>query len=138
MPWWGAMPVVVVNPALEHGVALRGMIGGDAVGPLAKGRLDEAFGLAVALGPVRSGETVPDAQASAGPCEVSGAESRTIVGENAPHVNPQGAEVGDHVFEKLRRLRNSTMAEAFKGAIARGLTLGRDERSRNPASPSAR
>ena len=47
-----AMPVVVMDPALEHCGTLGGVVVGDAVGPLAQSRLDEALGLAVGLRPV--------------------------------------------------------------------------------------
>jgi hypothetical protein len=42
-----AMPVVMMDPAIEHLCALRGIIVGDAVGPFAKRRPDEALSLAV-------------------------------------------------------------------------------------------
>src|SRR4029450_10483880 len=48
----GAMPIVVMDPALEHVGTLRGMVIRDAVGPFTKRRLDEALGLAVGLRPV--------------------------------------------------------------------------------------
>ena len=53
-----AVPVVVMDPAIEHLGALRGVVVRDAVGPFAQRRLDEALGLAIGLGPVGSGEAV--------------------------------------------------------------------------------
>ncbi len=50
----GAVPVVVVDPLLERRSALRGVLVGEAVGPLAQRRLDEALGLAVGLWPIRA------------------------------------------------------------------------------------
>jgi hypothetical protein len=37
-----------------------------------------------------------------------------------------------------RRRRSSTIAKAFSGLMLFGLRFGREERSHNPASPSAR
>ena len=62
----GTMPIVVMNPAIKHGGALRRMIVGDAVGPLAQRGLDEALGLAVSLGPVRPGKAVLEPQSLVG------------------------------------------------------------------------
>src|SRR4029434_520193 len=61
----GAMPIVVMDPALEHVGTLRGMVIRDAVGPFTKRRLDEALGLAVGLRPVSTGEAMLKAQRSA-------------------------------------------------------------------------
>ena len=43
------------------------------VGPLAQGGLDEAFGLTVGAGSVRTGEAVLDAELKAGGAELAGA-----------------------------------------------------------------
>ena len=52
----GSMPVVVMDPG-RRGLAERsGTAGRSAVGPFAQASLDEAFGLAVGLRPVGSGE----------------------------------------------------------------------------------
>jgi hypothetical protein len=53
------------------------------VGPLAQGGLDEAFGLAVGAGSVRTGEAVLDAELEAGGAELAGAIAGAVVGEQA-------------------------------------------------------
>ena len=94
----GAVPVVVMRPARAHGGALRGVVVGHAVSPLAQRRLDETLGLAVGLGAVRSGKDVFDTQAPAGLGEVPGAEGRAVVGQHAAYAHAQGAEVGAGVL----------------------------------------
>src|SRR5262245_21623325 len=96
-----AMPIVVMDPTLEHVSPLRRMVVGDPIGPLAKGRLDKALRLAVGLRPIGSGKAVSDAQAFTGMVNGPGAESPAIVGEYASHTHAQGTEVGNGVMQEL-------------------------------------
>ena len=63
------MEVIVVQEARKIGGALARVSVGASVGPLASDGLDEAFGLAVGLRSVGSGEEVAHAQLSTGMSE---------------------------------------------------------------------
>src|SRR5688572_30994642 len=95
-----AMPVVVMGPALEHSGALRRMMVGNAVGPLAHRRLNETLGFAVGLGSVGFGKAVLELEAPARFGKCFGAECGAIVGEDAPHADTQGPKVGDGVLKE--------------------------------------
>lgn len=69
----GAMPVVVVQPVIEHSGAMIGMIIDE--GPLA----DEAFGLAVEPWGVGSGADVPQAEPVQCAGEFARHERRAVV-----------------------------------------------------------
>src|SRR5438876_9279732 len=90
-----AMPVVVMNPTTEHGGALRGMLVGDAIGPLAQCRLDEALGFAIGLRSVGTSEFVLELQPVTRGCEAFRAESRTVICEHSTHRYAQMAEIAD-------------------------------------------
>ena len=75
--------VVMLEPGREMLIAFFGIEVMANVGPLAQGGLDEAFGLAVGAGSVRTGEAVLDAELEAGGAEVSRAIAGAIVGEQA-------------------------------------------------------
>ncbi len=57
----GAVEVIVMKVMREEGSAVVAGVIGTGVGPLAGDGLDEAFGLAIGLRAVRSGEAVFDA-----------------------------------------------------------------------------
>ena len=48
------MPVIAMKPAWEMLGPVGGGVEGGGVSPLAQGRLDEAFGLAIGPGSIRS------------------------------------------------------------------------------------
>src|SRR5262245_57739249 len=96
------MPIVVMDPALKHGFALRRMVVGNAVGPFAKRRLDKALGLPVGLRSVRSCEAVSDAQTLTGAGKRARVECCAIIGEHTAYAHPEGAEVSDGVLQELR------------------------------------
>src|SRR6202048_5217685 len=89
-----AVPVVVMRPEVEGGGAFGRALVGEAVGPLSERRLDEPLGLAVGLRAVRPGVAFGDAELAAGLYEGSGAERRTVVGEQPPDRDAQGCVVG--------------------------------------------
>src|SRR5882672_12019791 len=89
-----AVPVVVVNPALEHRGALRGMVVGNSVGPFAQGRLNESLGFAVGLRAIGPREGVFDAQAPAGVSKAPGSEGCAVVREHSSHRHSERGKVG--------------------------------------------
>ena len=113
-----------MDPSLQHGSALRGVVVRDAVGPFSDCRLDEALGLAVGLRPVGSGEAVLDLQITACGGELLGAEGRAVVGEQAPGSHAQGLEVSDGVLQELHGVRLALVSvhvgEADAGMVIDG------------------
>src|SRR5690242_13857448 len=77
------MPVVEMNPSVEHGRSLRGMLIGNAVGPFPQRRLDEALGFAVGLRPIGAREQMLQTQSAAGAGKYFRAEHRTVVSQDA-------------------------------------------------------
>ena len=75
----GAMPVVVVIPMVQRRLALAGVLVGEAIGPLAQRRLDEALRFSIGLGPVRPRKPMANAQLFARLCEVIGAEGGAVI-----------------------------------------------------------
>jgi hypothetical protein len=66
----------------ERGALVTGVIGAS-ISPLAGDGLDEAFGFAVGLGAVWSGEVVSEVKFSTGMSEEPGAVCRAAIGEEA-------------------------------------------------------
>jgi len=78
-----AVKVIVVEEEREAGGAVETGVVRASISPLASEGLDEAFGLAVGLGSVRTGEAMLEAQLAAGLGEKFGAISGAAVGEEA-------------------------------------------------------
>ena len=77
-----AVEIVVVEVAWEIlGAVIRGVVG-TGVGPLAGEGLDEAFGLAVGLGAIGSGEAVLESELVAGGGKEFGAIGRAAIRED--------------------------------------------------------
>jgi hypothetical protein len=74
--------IVMEEGSEEGGAVVRGVVGAS-VGPFAGDGLDEAFGLAIGLGSVGSGEGVLEAEFAAGGGEEFGAVGGAAVGEEA-------------------------------------------------------
>src|SRR4029434_8513187 len=89
-----AMPVVVMGPALEHGGTLGGATIGNAIGPFPECRLNEAFGFAIGLRPIGTGEAVLDAQLATRIGERLGAKCRPIVGQHTADGDAESGKVG--------------------------------------------
>src|SRR5882672_11522727 len=86
--------IVVQEPGLQRrGAHFRLGIGAD-IGPFPQQGLDEAFGLAVGLGPIGSGSQVAQAQGAASVAEEDRTIGRAVVRQDAPDVNPQALEPG--------------------------------------------
>jgi hypothetical protein len=88
-------------PLFEQGLALVGMVVGEAIGPLTQGRLDESFSLTVCSGCVRSSKDVLESQAITCSLEHFSSECAAIVGHHSAHAHTEVAEIGYGIFEKL-------------------------------------
>ena len=84
----GAMPIVMMDPSIEHVSALRRMIVGNTVCPLTQGRLDESLGLAIGLRSIWSSKAMFDFQAAAGLGEGFGAECCAVIGQAGGAIRP--------------------------------------------------
>ena len=94
------MEIIVVEIEWEEGSALvRGVVR-TGISPLAGDGLDEAFGLAVGLGAIRSGEEMFEAELLADGGEAFGAISRTLVGEDALDLDAMSLVEGDGLMER--------------------------------------
>jgi hypothetical protein len=78
-----AVEIVVMEVEREAGRAVVAGVVGAGISPLAGDGLDEAFGLAIGLGAVGSGEEVFEAQLVAGGGKEFGAISGSAIGEDA-------------------------------------------------------
>ena len=76
-----AVEIVVVEKEREEGSALVTGVVRASVGPLASNGLDETFGLAIGLGPVRTSEAMLETELTAGLGEEFGTVGRAAVGE---------------------------------------------------------
>ena len=77
------MEVIVMKIVMKEGSAVVAGLIGSGIGPLAGDGLDEAFGLAIGLWAIRSGEAVFEAELLAGLGEEFGAIGGAAVGEEA-------------------------------------------------------
>ena len=89
----GPVPVVVMQPRPERMGALFGAVIGACVGPLAQGRLNQTFGLAVGARSVRTGAHVQQAQSAQQPAEAPGLVAGTVVGHDTGEGDTQAAVV---------------------------------------------
>jgi hypothetical protein len=95
------MEVIVMKIVIkEAGTMVAGLIG-SGVSPLAGNGLDEAFGLAVGLGPIRLCEVVFDAELFAGGGKESGAIGRAAIGEHALDLDAVEGVEADGLFESV-------------------------------------
>jgi hypothetical protein len=85
-----AVEIIVVKEEREAGGTMVAGVVRASVGPLASDSLDEAFGLAVGLRPVRTGEAMLEVQLTAGLGEEPGAISGAAVGEDALDADAEG------------------------------------------------
>ena len=75
--------IIVMEKEWEEGIAVETGVVLAGIGPLPSDGLDEAFGLAVGLRPVRTGEAMLEAELTAGVGEELGAIRGAAVGEDA-------------------------------------------------------
>ncbi len=78
-----SVEIVVMEVEREERSAVITGVVGAGISPLASEGLDEAFGLAIGLRTIGSGEEMADAQLEAGSGEELGTISRAAVGEDA-------------------------------------------------------
>lgn len=76
------MEIVVVEVMREKGSAVLAGVIGPSIGPLTSDGLDEAFGLAIGLRAVGSGEEMKEAELLAGGGKAFGAVGRAAIGED--------------------------------------------------------
>ena len=95
------MEIVVVKVEREEGSAVVTGVVSACVSPLAGDGLDEAFGLAVGLGPVGFGEEMFEAQLLAGGGEELGAIRGTAVGEDGLDGDAVGAVKSQSLLESV-------------------------------------
>lgn len=93
------MEVIVVEVEGEEGGAVVAGVVGTGIGPLTSEGLDEAFGLAIGLGTVRSGEVVAEAELVAGLGEEFGAIGGAAVGEDALDLDAMSFVEGEGLLE---------------------------------------
>jgi hypothetical protein len=94
------MPVMVVEEDWEASGALSGMSVGVSVSPFAEGGLNEAFGFAVGLWRVGSGEAVFEAEGGDGGAHEVRAIAGTVVGVEALGLDGVLAEEGERGVEE--------------------------------------
>jgi len=96
----GAVEIVVVEIERETlGAVVAGVVGAG-VSPLASEGLDEAFGLAIGLGAIGSGEEVPEAEIFAGGGKELGAIGRAAIGEDGLDGDAVSAVKGQRLVER--------------------------------------
>jgi hypothetical protein len=88
-----AMPVVVMQPGKQLGVALLGIEIGADVDPLAESGLDESLGFAVGAGSVGAGEVVTQAELKDSGAKGVGAITVTVIGEQTANADTEGGVV---------------------------------------------
>lgn len=94
------MEIVVVEVAVEKGSAVFAGVVRASISPLAGDGLDEAFGLAVGLRTIGSGEEVVQAQLVAGLGKEFGAVSGAAIGEDLLDADAVSLVEGDGLLER--------------------------------------
>jgi hypothetical protein len=85
----------------ERGAVVRGVIR-TGISPLASEGLDEAFGLAVCLRAIGSGEEMLEAELAAGKSEEFGSIGRALVGEDGLDGDAVSFVKGDGLMEGVQ------------------------------------
>jgi hypothetical protein len=96
-----AVEVIVMKIVVEEGSAMVGGVIGPGISPLAGDGLDEAFGLAIGLGPIRSGEEMLETELTAGSSKEFGTISRAAVGEEALDLDAVSRVKADGLLESV-------------------------------------
>src|SRR5260221_6484695 len=84
-----------MDPALELVAAHVGVRMNFGVSPLAQSRLDEALGLAVSPGSVRTGAQMAQAKTTAGAGKSLGTEAGAVIGHHRAAAYAEAAVMGD-------------------------------------------
>jgi len=96
----GAMEIIVMEVERETKSAVIAGVIGAGVGPLTGEGLDEAFGLAVGLGAIGSGEEMLEAELVTGGGKEFGAIGRTAIGEDGLDGDAMGLIKGEGLLER--------------------------------------
>src|SRR5271157_185020 len=91
----GTVPVVLMQPGIELGLALARVLIDAGVGPFPQRGLDEALGFAVGAGGVGASAQVANAETTAGSGEEAGVVAGGIVGEDTTDADAEAGVVGD-------------------------------------------
>ena len=94
------MPVISMKPDGQLQAAVMRSRIGLGVGPLAKGRLDEALGLAIGLWSEGLGPHVFEAEIVTGLGEGASSVAGTVVGHDASHGDAKAGIIGDSSREE--------------------------------------
>ena len=94
------MPVVVMQPLVEHAGAFVGVSIDEGVGPFSQGRLDEALGLAVGARRVGARTNVSKTEPLQRLAEGVRDEGRAVVGHDATDLDTELGVVGDGSLEE--------------------------------------
>lgn len=93
--------IVVEEVEGEAGVAVTAGAVASGVNPFAGESLDEAFRLAVSLGPIRASEAVSDAEVAAGVGKGVGAIGHAVVGKDGADFDAMEGVEADHLLESV-------------------------------------
>src|SRR5258705_11776918 len=104
------MPVVVMNPAIQHGCSLRRVLVRDAIRPFTQRRLNEAFGFSVGLRSIGSSEGMPQAESTARTSKWLGAKGGAIVGEYTTYADAELSEILHRSLQKRGRATHAFVA----------------------------
>ncbi len=96
------MEVIVMKIERKEGGTMNTGVIGTSISPLAGDGLDEAFGLAIGLGAIRSGEAVLEAELLAGGGEEFGAVSGAAIGQEALDGNAMVLVKSDGLAERIQ------------------------------------
>jgi hypothetical protein len=111
--------IVVEQVERKRGVAMTAGAIAAGVGPFAREGLDEAFGLAIGLWPIRPGEAVRDAEVAARVGKNMGAIRHAIVVEDRSNLDAMEGVKADHLLEGVNNA----------GDLFIGVDAGEAERS---------
>ena len=89
-----------MNPGSQITKAFRGVLVETSLGPLANGRLDEAFGLATGAWSVDAGAGTSELEIATGLGEEGGTEAGAVVGHDATDRDAEVGEVGHGLAEE--------------------------------------
>jgi len=94
------VPVVLMHPGLEFGLAFGGVLVEASVGPFAQRGLDEAFGLAVGTRGVGARAEMADTELPTSVGELAGVVAGSVVGEDAANGEAQARVVAHGVVQE--------------------------------------
>lgn len=137
----GSVEVIVVKIVGKKGSTVETGVIGSGISPFAGDGLDEALGLAVGLGSIRSGEEMFEAELPAGGRKEFGAISGTAIGEDALDRDAMSFIEADGLLESVQHAGSffigKQTSEGEAGMIVNGHMEGLDAGARVALSPIA-